>query len=260
MPLFADDLIVAGSGIRITGQLTMEALAWIRRADKVLYGVADPIAERVMQALNPRAESLFRFYQEGKPRADTYDAKVDAIVGSVEARNMTVAVFYGHPGVFAYPSHEAIRRVRTLGFRARMLPAVSAEDCLFADLGIDPGEAGCQSYEATDFLLRERSPDTSSHLILWQVGVLGDRTHRQQGYSLSALPLLVEKLLAFYEPQHSIVVYEAATVIGCDAKVVSLPLAALQPTDLTMISTLYVPPARPPAFDPKFAFRIWQGS
>jgi hypothetical protein len=34
-----------------------------------------------------------------------------------------------------------------------MLPAVSAEDCLFADLGVDPGAAGCQSHEAADFLI-----------------------------------------------------------------------------------------------------------
>jgi uncharacterized protein YabN with tetrapyrrole methylase and pyrophosphatase domain len=258
MPLFSDDLIIAGSGIRITGQLTMEALAWIRRADRLLYGVADPIAERVVHALNPRAESLFRFYEEGKPRESTYEDMVDAIMRSVEARNMTVAVFYGHPGVFAYPSHESIRRARARGFRARMLPAVSAEDCLFADLGVDPGEAGCQSFEATNFLLRERSPDTSANLILWQVGVLGDRTHRLRGTGLSALPLLVEKLIAFYPPDHAIAVYEAATVIGCEPNVAWLPLAALQAGALTMISTLYVPPTRLPAFDPKFAFRTFE--
>jgi hypothetical protein len=34
-----------------------------------------------------------------------------------------------------------------------MLPAISAEDCLFADLGVDPADHGCPSYEATDFLV-----------------------------------------------------------------------------------------------------------
>jgi uncharacterized protein YabN with tetrapyrrole methylase and pyrophosphatase domain len=259
MTLFAENLIVAGSGIRVTGQFTLEAVAWIRRADKVLYGVADAIAERVVRALNPRAESLFKYYEEDKPRAQAYEDMVNAIVRSVEAGRMTVAVFYGHPGVFAYPSHESIRRTRALGFRARMLPAVSAEDCLFADLGIDPGEAGCQSYEATDFLIRERNPDTSASLILWQVGIVGHRTHRLQGYDLPAISLLIEKLLAFYPPQHSIVIYEAATVIGCEPRVTLLPLEALQPAALTMISTLYLPPARTAAFDPKFAYRVFQG-
>jgi len=31
-----------------------------------------------------------------------------------------------------------------------MLPGISAEDCLVADLGIDPASSGCQSYEAND--------------------------------------------------------------------------------------------------------------
>jgi hypothetical protein len=41
-------------------------------------------------------------------------------------------------------------RSSTDGFDAVMLPGISAEDCLFADLGIDPGMIGCQSFEATD--------------------------------------------------------------------------------------------------------------
>ena len=77
----------------------------------------------------------------------------DAIVAEVELGKTVCAVFYGHPGVFARPSHLAIERTRALGHRAEMLPAVSAEDCLFADLGVDPGD-GCQSFEATNFVVR----------------------------------------------------------------------------------------------------------
>jgi len=36
------------------------------------------------------------------------------------------AVFYGHPGVFADPAHNAIRLARREGFRALMLPGISA--------------------------------------------------------------------------------------------------------------------------------------
>ena len=56
-------LIVVGTGIRAMGQLTTEAIAWMRRADRVLYVVADPIAEEVVRQLNPTgAESLAGFY------------------------------------------------------------------------------------------------------------------------------------------------------------------------------------------------------
>ena len=54
--------------------------------------------------------------------------------------------------VFVQPSHESIAIARLEGFSARMLPGISAEDCLFADIGLDPGKDGCQSFEATDFL------------------------------------------------------------------------------------------------------------
>jgi hypothetical protein len=58
-----------------------------------------------------------------------------------------------------------------MGVSARMLPGVSAEDNLIADLGVDP--AGLQSYEATGFLVYKYRFDTSAGLVLWQVGVLG---------------------------------------------------------------------------------------
>ncbi len=54
-----------------------------------------------------------------------------------------------------------------------MLPAVSAEDCLVADLGVDPGEQGWQSWEATGFLLRGFRPDPTAGLVLWQVDGIG---------------------------------------------------------------------------------------
>ena len=96
------------------------------------------------------------------------------------------AVFYGHPGVFVNPSHRAVAQARAEGFRAAMLPGVSAEDCLFADLGLDPGAHGCQSYEATDFVIRRRSCYPSALLILWQVGALGEDSVTEMGHPIDS--------------------------------------------------------------------------
>src|SRR5437773_2103233 len=74
----------------------------------------------------------------GKPRRETYAEMVEELLAPVRAGHNVCAAFYGHPGVFVNPGHEAIRRARAEGFPARMLPAVSALDCLVADLGIDP--------------------------------------------------------------------------------------------------------------------------
>ena len=51
---------------------------------------------------------------------------------------------------------------------------MSALDTLCADLGVDPAHPGLQTHEATDALVRQRALDTSLHVILWQVGVIGE--------------------------------------------------------------------------------------
>ena len=47
---------------------------------------------------------------------------VEEILAAVREGKRVCAVFYGHPGVYVKPSHEAVRRARKEGFEARMLP------------------------------------------------------------------------------------------------------------------------------------------
>lgn len=237
-------LIVVGTGIRAVGQLTMEAMAWLRTAEKVLYVVADPVAEQIVRQLNPTAESLAGLYAEGKPRTTTYQQMVERILASVRAGMVTCVAAYGHPGVFAFPTHEAIRRARAEGYTAKMLPGISAEDCLFADLGVDPSTHGCQSLEASEFLINHRPIDPSSSVILWQIGVVGDWAFRTNGYDLSALPILVERLAQTYPPNHVVVLYEAAVHWGCEPVIRPIPLASLAQASPSPLATLYIPPAR----------------
>lgn len=238
-------LVVVGTGIQTVGQMTIEAIAWIGSADRVLYVVGDPIAEKVIHRLNPGgAESMADYYEEGQPRINTYNQMIKRILRSVRAGETTVGAFYGHPGVFAYPSHESIRRARAEGYSAEMLPGISAEDCLFADLGVDPGLGGCQSYEATDFMLNGPTIDPSSHLILWQIGMLGDWTYRRFQYDTRSMPMLVQRLAQFYPLTHTVTVYEATMLPGTEADVDQIPLYALPDYPVTAAKTLYVPPVR----------------
>jgi precorrin-6B methylase 1 len=249
--MFDERLVVVGTGIRTIGQLTMESVAWIRRADKVLYVVSDPVAEEMIKTLNPNGhESLYTLYGENKHRLETYNAMVDKTLGYVREGKVVCMAAYGHPGVFAYPTHESIRRARAEGYRARMLPGVSAEDCLFADIGIDPGMSGCQTFEATDFLVNGRYLDPSTHVVLWQIGVLGDATFKRAGYDLKGMPQLLQKLYAHgYAPQHSVCVYEAPIFPGIEPVMKWIPLEQLPHSGISAISTLYVPPATGPRTD-----------
>lgn len=238
-------LVVIGTGIRLVGQLTVESTAWIKCAERIFHIADDPLIVALLSNINPSAElsTLTHLYGENKPRAETYEAMVQTIMESVRKPGLTVCTFYGHPGVMAYPGHESIRRSRLEGFKARMLPAVSAEDCLFADLGLDHAMTGYQTYEATDFLWNDRRLDPSSHLVLWQIGAVGDLTFHEGEYNLSALPLLVEKLLRWYPPSHEVTVYEAAVMIDCEPHIRKVPLGELRANVVSARSTLSVPPA-----------------
>ena len=251
-------LTVVGTGIRTVGQMTLESVSWLRAADKVLYVVGDPIAEATIHELNDNAESLSPFYAVGKQRIITYHEMIDRILECVRSGLTTCLACYGHPGVFVYPSHESIRRARAEGFRAEMLPGISAEDCLFADLGVDPGIYGCQSFEATDFLANQRVTDPRSSLVLWQIGVLGDATFKTSGYDTSAMPLLVERLLQLYPGTHLVYLYEAAVFPGCQPTINVVPIQFLAAAPMSAGYTAYIPPAYPTASDPTTVYRMSQ--
>ena len=84
-----------------------------------------------------------------------------------------LGIFYGHPGVFVSPSRRALSIARKEGYEAKMLPGISSEDYMFADLEFDPAVHGCCAYEATQLLLREVALDTAMSNIIWQVGGVG---------------------------------------------------------------------------------------
>jgi precorrin-6B methylase 1 len=242
-------LLVVGTGIKSAGHLTADAIHWIRTADKVLYVVADAVTERVIVDLNPRAESLSSLYRDERRRLATYEAMADRIVGELRTGATVCAVFYGHPGVFVWPSHEAVRLARAEGHFAQMLPGISAEDCLFADLGVDPARMGWQSFEATDFLVRRRAFDATAGMALWQVGAIGNLGLQRAGFARQGLKMLRDVLIATYGSTHEVVVYEAAVLPTCSASMHRVALSHLLDAPVTSLSTLYVPPSGKPSLD-----------
>jgi Tetrapyrrole (Corrin/Porphyrin) Methylases len=210
----------------------------------VLYVLADPAAATWLASLNSSARSLAEHYRPGVPRAQVYEAMVEDILGAVRAGKRVCAVFYGHPGVYVQPSHEAVRRARAEGFEARMLPAVSAEDCLFADLGVDPGRDGWQSFEATDFV-RRRRPDPTAALVLWQVDAIG-RLDSTRDPNPEGLRALAERLARSYPPEHELVFYRASVYPTVPGETTRLRLSELAALAEAPAGTLYVPPLRAP--------------
>lgn len=236
-------LWVVGTGFRIAGQVTEEALSAIRHADKLFHLVQDVVTHHWLEQLNPSAESLADSYVEGRPREETYAEMVERLLAPLREGRRVCAAFYGHPGVFVTPAHEAIRRARREGFEAAMLPGISAEDCLIADLGFDPGATGCQSFEATDFLVRHRRFDPASALVLWQIGAIGVSDFRAGTYwNPRGVAILTRVLAGTYGRAHEVVVYEASPYPIVEPSIHRCPLADLSGAPISLGSTLYVPP------------------
>lgn len=234
-------LTVVGTGIQAGLQTTMAAREAIQSADKVLFAVADGRAAEWILSVNRTAEPLEYDTTQTRRRA-VYLKMVERILVEVRTPKHVCVVFYGHPGVFAYAPHEAIRLARREGFEASMLPGVSAEDCLLADLGVDPASLGCQTYEATDFLIRPRTFDTSTALILWQIGLIGNMGFWKPPVDRPpGLSILVETLVARYGGDHRVYVYEASMDGIAPARVEPVTLRALAQTRVTALSTLFVP-------------------
>jgi uncharacterized protein YabN with tetrapyrrole methylase and pyrophosphatase domain len=239
-------LTVVGTGIRMGLHLTPESRSAVEAADDLLFLNAEPLADAWLASLHPSARSLAPLYRVGAERNEIYAAIVEAVLDPVRAGRRVCAAFYGHPGVFVRPSHEAIRRARAEGHEAQMLPAVSAEDCLFADLGVDPAP-GCVSYDATAFVVRAPPIDTEAVLVLWQVAAVGEDRAVAPGAHGRNLAALMEHLLQAYPGEHEVVLYEASPFPVGGPMIVRLPLGDLASASPTPQASLYVAPLPPTA-------------
>ena len=249
-------LACVGVGMLLGAHIGPRARAHIEAADVVFVLASDPLVELWLQQMNADARSLQPYYGEGKPRPDSYREMVDAILSEVRAGRRVCGAFYGHPGVFAKVPHDAIARAREEGFEACMEPGISAEDCLYADLGIDPGRFGCQHYEASQLLFYRRRIDPSAYLVLWQAGLVGDRSYRRLTTGAAHRHLLVERLLQDYPAEHGITIYEAATLPIMTPRMETIALRDLTDSEVHPHSTVVLPPAQPMARDDVMLARL----
>ena len=242
-------LYVVGTGIGLAGQMTVEARNVIAAADQAFALMAEPFSLEVIRELNPRLTSLSDCYGNGRSRDQSYAAMVERVLQPLEDEATVAAVFYGHPGVFVWPSHEAVRQARARGHRATMLPGISAEDCLIADLGLDPGVSGLQTYEAYDFLLYPRRFDPRVPLVLWQLAALGDVNRCRFETDPDWLNALAGVLMQDYPEHHPVIIYEAASFPLDEPRMERVPLAELGTVDVSQASTLFVPASGAPSLD-----------
>lgn len=238
-------LCILGTGYRLASDVSAAALAEMRACDKLFHLVLDSATSLWIESLNPSAESLQEAYVEGRPRDQIYEEMVETILAAVRRGLRVCVAFYGHPGVFGQPGHEAVRRARSEGHAARMLPGISVIDSLFADLGVDPAQDGCQIFDATDFLIHRRAFDADSALVLLQVGSIAVSVCRAEGDSnVDGLKVLAEVLSESHPADHQVIVYRASPFPICEPILERVTLEGLSGAGIPTLSTLFVPPAK----------------
>ncbi|MBE1161730.1 SAM-dependent methyltransferase [Dyella acidiphila] len=246
-------LSCVGMGMTLGSHLTPLARNHIEQADVIFAGLSDGVVELWLQRMHPDVRSLQPYYQHGKSRMKTYKQWVALIMAEVRAGKRVCGVFYGHPGIFAWAPHKVIELARAEGFQAHMEPGVSAEDCLYADLGIDPGRYGCQHFEASQLLIYERRIDPTAYLVLWQVGLVGDRSMARFQTGPEYRQVLVDVLSRDYPLEHEVLIYRGATLPIEKPRVRRVALRNLPHVPLNSEETVILPPAQ--SLKPNLAMR-----
>jgi hypothetical protein len=234
-------LVVSGTGILGVGHITLETLGYIKEADITFSVIADPVTDQFLQETARQYSPLHVLYRPGEDRQPVYDAMVAYVVDSLSDHDLVCALFYGHPGVFVNPSRRMVRLARERGHAAKLLPGISAIDSLFTDVHLDPAEAGCQIFDASDFLRRRRQLDPHVPLVLLQVGVIGDPTFQPERTHGPRLDVLAERLARIYPLSHELILYEASPFVVAAPRIDTISLADLPAAQASGLTTLYVP-------------------
>jgi hypothetical protein len=245
-------LLVIGSGLSHV-DLMLNDEAEIRAADRVFHLLYDRVTQIWINEIRPDALDLRIFYREDQDRYQTYVQMAEVMMHCVRHGEKVLAVYYGHPGVFAMPTHRAIKLARSEGYHAKMRPGISALDYLIADVGFDPISPGLVSFEASDLLLRRRVIDTSLHVILWQVGVVGEFKFSAGGFENQGFDLLIDELQARYGAEWEITHYVAPQYVGVEPMIDRHTIASLRTEEvrrrICVHSTFYIEPQTVAATD-----------
>ncbi len=245
----AFDLYVVGLGIVSVRQVTREAESAMRRSNEIFYA-SDAIGiEDYLHSLCENVTEIYVFtLKEGEARLPKYNLIAAKVLEAALDHPPISFAIAGHPLVFVLPTRLITAVADQLGLRVKVLPGISAFDCMIVDLQIDPGMLGVQMFEATGLLLQERELQPDVLCFLWQIGAIETGLFTRSRSVLGRFARLQKHLLKFYPGDHQVkLVYSsshplaAATVLEFSIEEMHLHAAEIHPG-----ATLYIPPAATP--------------
>lgn len=199
------DIYIAGLGVLNVDQITRETERVIRRSNEVLYVDTGVATRPYLESLCPRATALFdTSYEETGHRLNAYHHMAARVLNAALDHPPVTFAMHGHPIVGAYAPFLIRDLAALLDLEVLILPGISAMDCLFAELMVDPCVVGMQMYEATDLLLRRRPLQPEVPALIWQIGCVETTLHTMRVSKPARFERLRSHLLRFYPPRHEV--------------------------------------------------------
>lgn len=236
-------LVIVGMGIKAISHITKETETVIRGCDKVYYLANNTLFFDYLNSISTNIESLNNLYFSREKRSESYKLLGEKIINDIpKYKNICVAI-YGHPLFLVQLSRYLLDWCEKERHDVHVLPAISSLDCLFSDLGINPGDGGIQLMDATELLVYRRTLDPYCHIVLYQVGAIGQLGHnREQTIAKKALLFLQSYLLTKYDKKHKVCFYEAGQTPNTKANIVYKSIDLMHTESVSSISTLYIEP------------------
>ena len=205
------DIFVVGLGIVHVDQLTRETERYMALSNEILYVERGAGVHKFLESKCGKVTDLTRLYVEGGDRLRTYREMAAAVVSAALDRPPVTFALYGHPLIFSYPPFLVREMARYLGLTVKLLPGISAMDCMFADLAIDPSMSGIQIYEATDILIRKRPLQNDVPALIWQIGSLETSLYSEHASGPERFSRFKKHMFQFYPEKHVVYAVSSAT-------------------------------------------------
>ncbi len=197
------DIYIVGLGVLNVDQITRETERVLRESNEVLYVDTGVATRAYLEGLCPRVTSLFETsYEEDAHRLSAYHHMAARVVDAAMDHPPVTFAMHGHPTVGAYAPFLIRDMAGLLNLDVLVLPGVSAMDCLFAELMVDPCVGGLQMVEATDLLLRRRPLQPDVPALIWQIGCVETSLHTARISKPERFERLRAHLLRFYPAEH----------------------------------------------------------
>lgn len=244
-------LSIVGTGILRPQHLTMETIALLQRARRVLHLTATPSGTADMLATLgvKSSRGLDDLYEPGDIDDVNYQRVIAAVEAELPEHQDVALLLYGHPrfGVTLTASLEQRLRERVA---VRVYSGISSFDTMINDLARDPLSRGSVLLDANRMLLFKMALNPALDHYIFHAGSVATRHTLGAAQSFGHLDLLKAHLLRYYSERHEIQLVVSA-VLPADGCLRALPLKDLE-RGLSLLedgATLFIPAQRPTSID-----------